>query len=533
MASLPIGNGRQALIDDIGEYSIDPLGFSKYAFPWLEPGPLEQSSGPRVWQAEILSLIGSHLQSPSRFDPLQIAVASGHGIGKSALIAMICNWALSTCDDCRVVVTANTEAQLVTKTWPEVTKWFELAINAHWWTRTATRIQVKQKGHADTWRMDRETWSENNTEAFQGLHNQGKRIVVIYDEASSIPDKIWEVTEGALTDENTEIIWLAFGNPTQNTGRFRECFGKFKHRWVRRQIDSRTVEGTNKKLIAGWISDWGEDSDFVRIRVRGEFPRAGSSQFIAGDVVFAARQRDVGDQSKAHKILSCDVARFGNNQTVIGWRQGLRVKITDRMRGKDTIETGKQVIMRIILERPRSVVIDGDGIGGGVVDYVRAYLPEAWKSAGLACDVQKDKTIKLPEWFRIEEFHGGQAPNDQFMYFNKRAEVWGKMRDWLATGEIPDDAELGDELTGPEYFHSNKNQIQLERKEDMEARGLSSPDNGDMVAMTFGVTPIPKTRSEALIEEIAAIPDPLERHFARLRETERREKAKQPLNYWE
>jgi hypothetical protein len=180
--------------------------------------------------------------------------------------------------------------------------------------------------------------------------------------------------------------------------------------------------------------------------------------------------------------------------------------------------------MRIVEERPRSCVIDGDGIGGGVTDYVRTYLPEVWK------DRVKQP---LPSWFRLEEFHGGAGPGDQFMYFNRRAEVWGKMRDWLVTGEIPDDAELEADLTGPEYFHSNKNQIQLERKDDMKSRGLASPDCGDMLAMTFGVTPMPKTREEALMEEIAATGDPLERHFKRLAETERREKARQPLAFWE
>jgi hypothetical protein len=527
-----LNNPEALLRQDIGSFATDPLGFVKYAFPWGAAGVL-QSQGIRRFQEETLSQIRDHLASEYRFQPLQLAICSGHGIGKSALIAFILNWAMSTCDDCRGIITAGKEEQMATKTWPEVSKWFNLAINRHWWEVTATKIHVKEGKHRDSWRIDRVTWSKENVDTFAGLHNQGKRIVVIFDESSTIDDRIWEVTEGALTDENTEIIWVAFGNPTQNTGRFRECFGKFKHRWVQKQIDSRTVEGTNKELYAKWISDWGEDSDFVRIRVRGEFPRAGSSQFIPGDIVAEARKRYVGDQSKAYKILSCDVARFGNNQTVIGWRQGLRAKITDRMRGKDVIETGKQVIMRVILERPRSVVIDGDGIGGGVVDYVRAYLPEAWKAAGLPCTVQRDGIIKLPEWFRLEEFHGGMTPSDGFMYFNRRAEVWGKMRDWLHTGEIPDDAELADELTGPEYFHSNKNQIQLERKEDMESRGLSSPDNGDMLAMTFGVTPIPKTRDEALAEEIAATTDPMEQHFKRLRETERRQKEKQPLAFWE
>ena len=121
------------------------------------------------------------------------------------------------------------------------------------------------------------------------------------------------------------------------------------------------------------------------------------------------------------------------------------------------------------------------------------------------------------------------------MYFNRRAEVWGMMRDWLETGSIPNDPELDGDLTGPTYMFSAKNQIQLEKKEDMKKRGLASPDIGDMLAMTFSVTPVMKTREEALAEEIERVQlvDPTEAHFMRLAETDRRQKAKQPLAYWE
>jgi len=225
--------------------SWDPLGFVRFVYPWDE-GELKGHPGPRVWQADILGVIRDHLQNPdTRFTPLLIAVASGHGIGKSAGIGQIMNWGMSTCEDCRIVVTANTDTQLRTKTWPEVKKWFRLAINSHWFEPTATAIYVKDPEHKD-WRADAIPWSENNTEAFAGLHNMGKRIIVIMDEASSVSDKIWEVIMGALTDADTEIIFIAYGNPTRATGRFRECFRKFKHRWVTRQIDSRDVEGTNK-----------------------------------------------------------------------------------------------------------------------------------------------------------------------------------------------------------------------------------------------------------------------------------------------
>ena len=502
---------EERLIDDIGVYARDPLGYCLYAFPWEEPGDLVESRGPRVWQADILRTIGHHLASPQRFKPLQIAVASGHGIGKSALIAMICNWALSTCDDCRIVVTANTEAQLVTKTWPEVSKWFGRAINTHWWFPTATKIAAREKGHENTWRLDRETWSENNTEAFAGLHNVGKRIVVIYDEASSIPAKIWEVTEGALTDEGTEIIWLAFGNPTQNTGRFRECFGLFKHRWVQRQIDSRTVEGTNKAQIKQWIEDYGEDSDFCRVRIRGEFPRAGTSQFIPCDLVAAARKRKVHNYQHHWKILAVDVARFGDDQTVIGLRQGPKYTTLERVRGLTVPQTAMRVMQCITEHEPRGVIIDGDGIGGGVVDYVNLHHAK-WIAEHPNC--------------RFVEFHGGGKPTDGYMYFNWRAEMWGAVKEWLKDAEIPDDPEIETDLTGPEYSFSSKNQIQLEKKDDMKKRGLASPDNGDTISMSFAAYTPGKTQEEKDRDKIAASPDERAKFLMRYKLTQELEQRK-------
>ncbi len=227
-------------------------------------------------------MVGTHLQNPkTRFIPLLIAVSSGHGIGKSAKIAKLINWAMSTCEDCKVVVTANTESQLRTKTWPEILKWQRLSITSHWFEPTATSLYSKTKGHEKSWNANAVTWSKNNTEAFAGLHNKKKRIIVIFDEASAIHDNVWEVTEGALTDEETEIIWIAFGNPTRNSGRFSQCFTKYRHRWVTRQIDSRDVEGTNKIQIKKWQEDYGEDSDFFKVRVRGVFPSSSYKQFIS------------------------------------------------------------------------------------------------------------------------------------------------------------------------------------------------------------------------------------------------------------
>src|SRR5215469_10326758 len=191
------------LIDDIGDFTHDPVGCAKYCFPWGEKD-LEESSGLYDWQIDALDTIGKHLRNKkTQFNPLRIAVASGNGIGKSAFVAIVSHWALSTFEDTKIVVTATTGQQLTTKTQPEVAKWFRLAINSHWFDVKAQSVTVKQRAHKDTWRLDFMTWDENNPDAFLGLHNKRKRILVIFDESSGIADNIWDTIQRALTDKNT------------------------------------------------------------------------------------------------------------------------------------------------------------------------------------------------------------------------------------------------------------------------------------------------------------------------------------------
>jgi hypothetical protein len=457
-----VDDPRVQLALDIAGFTHDPVGYFRYAF----------RDDLRAWQKDVLEIIGKHLSNPeTRYMPCQVGIASGHGIGKSALIAIISKWGLDTCEDCRIVVTANTETQLRTKTWPEISKWHKKSVTADWFHIGATSILSKDKDHEKQWRMDCVAWSETNTEAFAGLHNKGKRIIVIYDEASSIADAVWQVTQGALTDTETEIIFIAFGNPTKNTGAFRECFGRQAHRWYTRQIDSRTVEGTNQAEISKWAEDWGEDSDFFRVRVRGEFPRAGSNQFIASDVVAAARKREAIGFETLPIILSCDVARFGEDRTVIGMRQGRRARVLGVHRGLDTVQVAERMIEHIQRLDPDAVVVDGDGLGAGTVDHLRAR----------GFDKRNGKRI-------LHEFHGGEKAFDDQLYMNRRAEIWGKMRDWLPDSDIEDDPALDQDLSSPEYGFDNKGRIQLERKVDMKKRGLASPDQGDQLAMTFAVS---------------------------------------------
>lgn len=287
---------RMEVLADLGRFTHDPLGFVLWAFPWgVEGTPLAGEDGPDEWQRQQLTEIGQRLRADPH-SPLLDATASGHGIGKSAEVSWLILWATMTHEDTRGVVTANTEGQLRSKTWPELIKWynlFQFACLREMFAIEATCLHSTEAGHERTWRFDAIPWSKHNPEAFAGLHNAGKRLVLLFDEASTIDDTIWDTASGALTDADTEILWLAFGNPTRNSGRFRDAIvGRFREQWSHRMIDGRTVKRTNKAQLQRFIATYGEDSDFVRVRVLGQFPRAGSTQFIGSDVVQAARKRE-------------------------------------------------------------------------------------------------------------------------------------------------------------------------------------------------------------------------------------------------
>lgn len=458
----------EMLVEDMASFRHDPYGWVLYSFPWDEPGTeLEGKKGPRQWQAELLQEMGEALRKGEMtvMEAIQFAISSGHGIGKSALVSWIILWAISTFEDTKGVVTANTENQLKTKTWAEVAKWHRLCIIEHWFKLTATALFSTDPKHEKTWRIDMTPWSERNTEAFAGLHNEGKRILLIMDEGSGIPDVIYEVSEGALTDEDTEIIWCVFGNPTRNGGRFHGCFNRYKHRWHHRQIDSRTVEGTNKAQIAKWIEDYGEDSDFVRVRVRGLFPRISDTQIFPGDDVTAAQERKLQPPAFAQypKILSVDVARFGNDNTVLTLRQGPKVHFQKSYNGLRTTEVAGKV--RDLCGDEGDILaipVDAPGVGAGVIDTLVSW--------------------KLPV---VEVQPASQAPDAQ-NYVNLRAWMFDECAKWLETADLPaGDAELFNEMTEINYGYDTKMRKIIEASKDIKERTGASPDKTASLVLSF------------------------------------------------
>jgi hypothetical protein len=477
-------NLQREIISDLGSFTHNPVGFVLWAYPWGVAGTsLATEDGPDVWQRTQLRYIGDALRD-NPFSPLFDSTASGHGIGKSAEVCWINHWALMTHEDTRGVITANTETQLRTKTWAEMAKWHSLLqfeLLRQLFPLEGTSIHSSQPGHERTWRIDAIPWSERNPEAFAGLHNAGKRIILTFDEASSIPDSIWEVAEGALTDDLTEILWMSYGNPTRNSGRFKETIaGRFRSRWTHRQIDSRTVKRTNKTLLDQWVETYGDDSDFVRVRVKGQFPRASSTQFIGTDVVDEARQRAVPEGLITDPIIfGVDCARFGDDKSVCAVRKGRDARTIPWLKWhhQDSMKVAGDIALHAERYKPDAIFIDAGNIGAAIVDRLR----------------QIGLRNVFEVWFGSTKVRDASWNGASVKVRNKRSEIWTNLRAWLEGGAIPDDDDLATDLTGVEYgYGPDQISIELERKEDMRHRGMASPDEGDALACTFAEPVMPR-----------------------------------------
>ena len=486
-------NLENQLAEDVAQFYDDPLGFVLYAFPWDTDPAIQQVTmpeeyheeygvvyGPDKWAIDFLeklknSVRGANSASSELSYPLQFSTASGHGIGKTTLVAWLILWIMSTRPYCKGVVTANTAEQLRSKTWSELSKWLNMCITKHWFLYHAGRgnMKIVHKDHPEEWNCQAQTSKEENSEAFAGLHAANSTPFYIFDEASAIPDKIFEVREGGTTDG--EAMTFDFGNPTRNSGMFFEnTVGRYSHNYITTFVDSREVKITNKERIDQWIKDRGEDSDFVKVRVRGVFPSVGTAQFINSDDVQAAMDRELLDQSFAPLVLGVDIARFGSDDTVIYPRMGRDARSFDPviLSGLDTVQVTGRVIETVRMFRTlgkecAAIFVDGGGLGGGVVDQLRhlGYNPI--------------------------EVLAQHRPNDPIAYRYKTDEMWGELREDLRNGlclpprKTAIGAQMYSELTQREFDYTLKAQINLESKKDMKERGLDSPNIADALALTY------------------------------------------------
>lgn len=459
------------------DIAYDPLAFVMFAFPWgKENTPLAKHKQPRTWQIDELLRVKEHtINAVKMFEagktpPIyKSATASGRGIGKSALTSWLNLWMMSCHIGSTAVTTANTGSQLESRTWPELGKWHTLMINSHWFERTTKALrpapwyeEAVKKTKTDTgyYYAQAQLWQEENPDAFAGIHNPNG-FLLIFDEASGIPESIWNVSDGFFSDISPFRYWFCFSNPRRNTGTFYECFHKHRDLWLRRNVDSRKVEGVDVEYMESLVKKYGEDSDAARVEVQGLFPRQGDNQFISREAVENAATRDVIQDHYAGLIMGVDVARFGDDKTVIQFRRGRDARSIKPivLKNKDNMQVANECAMLIEEYKPDAVCIDA-GNGTGVIDRLR------------------EMGYKV-----IEVWFGSKSNEEEWADF--RTELWAKMREWLQGGCIVDDTDLKDDLLGPEYEFDKYERIKLEAKEKMKRRGVASPDIGDALAVTF------------------------------------------------
>jgi hypothetical protein len=452
----------------------DPEAFVLFAFPWGQTNtPLAHFKGPRKWQREVLRTIKKHIednQGKIDFDTLRMAVSSGRGIGKSALVGWLILWMLTTRIGSSVIVSANSESQLKSVTWAELIKWSAMLINSHWWEVSATKLVPAQwvcelverdlKKGTRYWAAEGKLWSAENPDSYAGVHNQDG-MMLIFDESSGIPNPIWEVGAGFFTENTPNRFWLAFSNPRRNEGYFFECFNAKRAFWNTRTVDARTVEDTDKAVYEQIIAEYGEDSSQAKVEVYGEFPSAGEDQFISPLLVQDAMVRPRWKDVTAPIVMGVDPARGGADSTVILVRQGRDIVAIKRYSGEDTMAIVGRVIEAIEEFKPIMTVIDEGGLGYGILDRL------------------------TEQRYKVRGVNFGSRAKQSIAFGNKRAEIWNDMRNWLKTASIPEDRQLKADLIGPMKRPNSSGTIFLEGKKEMRSRGLASPDAADALAVTF------------------------------------------------
>lgn len=393
----------------------------------------------------------------------RISLRSGHGVGKTTLLAWILTWWICTRFPQKSVCTAPTSGQLFdalaaeTKTWiKKLPQFLQDCLEVK--TESIHLIMAPTESF-----IAFKTSRQETPEALAGIHSEN--VLVIGDEASGIPEPVYEAAAGSMSGHNATTI-LA-GNPVRSSGLFFDTFHKLRDKWCTFHISCVGHPRISPDFISDMESRYGIDSNAYRVRVLGEFPLADDDTVIPFELMESALDRDV----KATFVLpiwGLDVARFGSDSSALAKRKGnVLLEKVIRWKGLDTMQICGRVkeIWDLTLpsERPTEINVDVIGMGAGVVDRLLE--------------------LKLP----VRGINVGESPSLGENFINLRAELWFKGKEWLAKKDcsLAGDEALGGELVAPKYTFTSSGKRQVESKKDMKKRGLKSPDSADAFLLTL------------------------------------------------
>jgi phage terminase large subunit len=412
---------------------------------------------PDLWQREALESIVKHDR---------IAIRSGHGVGKSAYLAWVILWWMSTRLG-KVACTAPTAHQLQDVLWGELSKWYRKM--PRWFqgqlSLKSERLEVVG-AEAEAFAVARVSRKET-PEAFQGFHSESMLFIV--DEASGVDNLIFEVGQGAMSTAGAKSILT--GNPTRTSGYFFDAFHRDRSRWHTIKVGCDEAKNVDPSFIQEMEEKYGSDSNIFRVRVLGEFADEGDDTVISLSCIESAIERDIEINPNSATVWGLDVSRFGSDRTALCKRKGKSIlEPITTWQGKDLMQTCGLVMAEYKRvenfpdERPEEILVDSIGLGSGVCDRLAE--------------------MGLP----ARGINVSEAPSASHLYMRKRDELWFKAREWFQERDckLPEGCdELVAELSVPHYEYTSSGKIKVEDKASMKKRGLRSPDIADAFCLSL------------------------------------------------
>lgn len=443
---------------------------------------LKYQQNPVLFFDEILDFYPDKWQESAAYDLAnhsKVTIRSGQGVGKTSFEAASALWFLCCFPYSRVVATAPTRQQLNDVLWAEISKWQSKSLllkKLLKWTKT--RIYVV--GQEERWFAVARTATK--PENMQGFHEDNMLFIV--DEASGVADPIMEAILATLSGKNNKLLMC--GNPTKASGVFYESHMKDSNFYKHHKVSSLDSTRTNKDNINLLIKKYGVESNVVRVRVYGEFPIDEDDVFITTAAVHKGFNTEKNIDIIETIDIGVDVARFGDDNTVIAQKINNTVLPLKIRHGYDTAESADEIvyIARYLkatygFKGKIYLKIDDTGVGGGVTDSVRKI---------------KNTQGNL-DWLIIMPVNFNMSVNHAY-YHDFNTVLWGNLKDLLEEGSIalPPDEDLEGELTSRKKEFATNGKIKIETKKQMKERGLLSPDRGDAVALA--VYPITEASTE-------------------------------------
>ena len=441
----------------------NPLLFATGVMGFLPFGSSNPDGKPQLekWQTEFLGSFFVGANGAPQADARH-SVRAGHGVGKGVVLAILALWWLTTRYDSKCVITANSQDQLRDNNWAELRKWSKLLPDPLMAQVELGEERAFIKAAPEMGFIVRRTSSKHNPESLQGIH--AKHVLYLVDEASGIPDIVFEVAQGSLSTEGASAVLMS--NPTRPNGFFYETHHKLRDRWRTWKVSSADVPRA-RGHIEDIIQMYGRESNKYRVRVEGEFHNAADDTVIPLSLIEAARSRDVAPLNFI-PVWGVDVGRFGDDSSALAKRQGnTLLEPVQEWHGKDTVQLATLIFREFQATpddlKPREILVDEIGIGAGVVDQMGV--------------------LGLP----VRGINVGESAAADERYMRLRDELWFMGREWFSERacRIPNDEKLIAELAGPTYDFSATGKIVVEAKRDMKKRGLPSPNKADAFLLTF------------------------------------------------